>query len=79
MVEVGLTLVLPLAEEEVKPPGEMEMEVAPVVDQLNELLAPEVMDAGLAEKELMVGALAGFTVTVNLEVAEPDELVAVRV
>lgn len=79
MVEVGLTFEEPLAEEEVKVPGVMEMEVAPVIDQVRALLEPELMDEGLAEKELIVGALAAFTVTVTLEVAEPEELVAVSV
>lgn len=79
---MGLTLVLPLADEEVKPPGEIEMDVAPVVDQLSELLSPEAIEGGLAEKELMVGALPeppDVTVTLAVEVLEPEELVAVSV
>lgn len=53
---MGLAEVEPLAEVEVKPPGEMEMEVAPVVDQLRVALAPELMALGLAVKDEMVGA-----------------------
>jgi hypothetical protein len=45
------------------------------------LLEPEVMLEGLAMKELIVGLLElfVFTVTVTVELAEPDELVAVSV
>lgn len=55
------------------------MLVAPVVAQLNVLLEPEVMLAGLALKELIFGLLAAFTVTVSVEVVEPAEPVAVSV
>jgi hypothetical protein len=77
----GLTLVEPVAEMEVKDPGEMAMVVAPDVVQLRVLLDPELMLIGLAVKELIVGLLElfVFTVTVTVEVAEPDELVAVSV
>ena len=53
---VGLTLVDPLAAVEVNPPGEIEIVVAPLADQLSVLLAPELMLAGLAAKEVIVGA-----------------------
>jgi len=53
--------------------------VAPVVVQLSVLLEPEVMLAGLAVKELIVGLLAPFTVTVSVDMAEPAALVAVSV
>ena len=78
---VGLTLVEPLADVEVKEPGEMAILVAPEVDQVSVLLEPEVMLEGLAVKELIVGLLElfVFTVTVTVEAAEPDELVAVSV
>jgi hypothetical protein len=59
----------------------MAMLVAPVVTQLNVLLEPEVTRVGLAVKELMVGvpdALA-VTVTVAVELVEPEALVAVSV
>jgi hypothetical protein len=79
VVEAGLTLVEPVADVEVKVPGAMAIEVAPVVDQLRELLEPELMLVGLAEKEFMVGlAGAGETVTVVVMVTEPAELVAVN-
>jgi len=55
-VAVGPTLVEPLAEVEVKLSGEMEIVLAPEVDQLRVTLAPEVMVVTLAVKELMVGA-----------------------
>jgi hypothetical protein len=55
VVAGGLTVVEPLAAVEVKLPGEMAIEVAPVVDQLRVELAPEFMEVGLAAKEEMVG------------------------
>jgi hypothetical protein len=53
---VGLTLVEPLADEEPNPPGEIEIEVAPVVVQLSVLLAPESVLVGFAVKEPIEGA-----------------------
>lgn len=50
-------LVVPLAEVDVKDPGVMEMLVAPVDDQLNALLVPEVMLVGLAVKLLIAGTV----------------------
>jgi len=80
VVEVGLTLVEPVAELEVKVPGVIEIVVAPEVDQLRLLLEPESMPAGLAVKELIVGLLAEtVTVTLTVDVLEPEELVAVTV
>ena len=81
MVAVGLTLVEPLADVDVKVPGVIAMLVAPLVAQLSVLLVPEFMLVGLAVKELIVGLLElfVFTVTVTVEAAEPDELVAVSV
>jgi hypothetical protein len=79
VVAVGLTLVEPLANVEVNVPGVMAMLVAPVVTQLNVLLEPELMPAGLAVKELMLGLLAAFTVTVTVDVTEPAVFVAVSV
>jgi len=77
---VGLTLVEPVAELEVKVPGVIEIVVAPEVDQLRLLLEPESMPAGLAVKELIVGLLAEtVTVTLTVDVLEPEELVAVTV
>jgi len=58
VVVVGLTLVEPLAAEEVKVPGTIEIFVAPVVFQLSVLLCPRMMLVGLALKELIVGFVA---------------------
>jgi hypothetical protein len=55
VVAVGFTLVEPLAEVEVNVPGVMLMLAAPVVVQLSVLLAPELIVAGFAPKELIVG------------------------
>jgi hypothetical protein len=81
VVAAGLTLVDPLAAEDVNVPGVMAMLVAPVVVQLSVLPEPEEMLVGLAEKEVMEGAPGGvaITVTVAAEVTEPAELVAVSV
>jgi hypothetical protein len=56
VVAVGLTLVVPLAAVEVNVPGVI-AKVAPVVAQLSVLLPPELIDAGLAENELIVGVV----------------------
>ena len=81
VVEVGLTLVEPLAELDVNVPGVIAMVVAPLVDQFNVLLEPEVMLGGVAVKELIVGLLGGVavTVTVTMDLVEPAALVAVIV
>jgi hypothetical protein len=79
VVAIGFTVVDPLADVEVNVPGEMAMEVAPVVAQLSLLLEPEAMLAGLAVKELMVGLLGVVTVTIAVDVTEPAALVAVNV
>jgi hypothetical protein len=79
VVAAGLTLVEPLARVDVNVPGVMAMLAAPVVTQLSVLLAPEVMLVGLAVKELIVGLLAAFTVTVTVNMAEPEALVAFSV
>ena len=80
VVAVGLTVVEPLAEVDVKIPGAMEILVAPVVTQLSVLLEPEAMLAGLAVKLVMVGAAAGLTVTVTVcVIAVPLVGVTVRV
>jgi hypothetical protein len=79
VVAVGLTVVEPLAEVDVNVPGVMAMPVAPLVAQLNVLLEPELMLAGFAVKELMVGLLGVLTVTVTVDVTEPAALVAVSV
>ncbi|HLY40632.1 MAG TPA: hypothetical protein VKR52_05430 [Terracidiphilus sp.] len=52
----GLSDVVPLAEVDVNVPGVIVMLVAPEVDQLSVLLAPALMLAGLAAKDVIVGA-----------------------
>lgn len=79
VVEVGLTVVEPLAEVDVKLPGAIAMLVAPVTTQLRVELEPDVTLGGLAAKELIEGLPGAFTVTVNVEVVEPVALVAVNV
>ena len=79
VVAVGLTVVAPLATVDVNVPGVMAMPVAPLVAQLNVLLEPELMLAGFAVKELMVGLLGVLTVTVTVDVTEPAVFVAVNV
>jgi hypothetical protein len=79
VVAVGLTLVEPLAAVDVNVPGVIPIVVAPLVAQLNWLLAPEVILEGLAVKELIVGFPVVFTVTVSVDAAEPAALVAVSV
>jgi hypothetical protein len=79
VVELGATVVEPLADAELRPPGVIEILVAPVVDQLRVLLELDVMLVGLAVKELIDGLLGAFTVTVKVEVVEPMALVAVSV
>ena len=78
MVAVGLTLVEPLANVDVKVPGVMAIALAPVVDQLSVLAAPEVILAGLAVKETMIGLFVDVTVTVTVDVAEPAAFAAVN-
>jgi hypothetical protein len=56
VVAVGLTLVVPLADVEENVPGEIATVVAPDVLQLSVLLAPELIPAGLAVKELIAGS-----------------------
>jgi hypothetical protein len=79
VVVVGLTVVEPLAEVDVNVPGVIAILVAPLVDQLSVLLEPEVIVEGLGVKELIVGTLPAFTVTVCDEVTEPEAFVAVSV
>jgi hypothetical protein len=54
-VEVGVTLVEPLAELDVKLPGAMAIVVAPLADQFSVLLMPELRLVGLAVNEAMEG------------------------
>jgi hypothetical protein len=66
---------------DVNVPGVIATLVASVVAQLNVLLEPDVTLVGLAVKELMVGVPDVFavTVTVAVDVVEPEALVAVSV
>jgi hypothetical protein len=79
VVAVGLTLVEPLVDVDVNVPGVMAILVAPVVAQVSVLLEPEAMLVGLAVKELIVGPLDVFTVTVTVAVVDPSGFVAVSV
>ena len=53
---VGLTVVEPVVDVDVNVPGAMAIVVAPDVAQLSVLLAPELMVAGDAAKEVMAGS-----------------------
>ena len=77
MVAVGLRVVEPLAAVDVKVPGVMAMDVAPVAFQESVEDWPEAMEAGLALNDVMAGG--GVTVTVAVAVVEPPLLVAVKV
>ncbi|MGB7281757.1 MAG: hypothetical protein WBE13_05795 [Candidatus Acidiferrum sp.] len=79
VVADGSTLVEPLADVEVNPPGLMPMLVAPLVTQLKVLLEPESMLAGLAVNEVIVGLANVVTVMVAVAVVDPALLVAVSV
>jgi hypothetical protein len=79
VLAVGFTLVDPLALEDVNVPGVIATVVAPVVVQLNVLLAPAAMLVGFALNALIVGLLAAFTVTVIVVVDDPAAFVAVNV
>jgi hypothetical protein len=79
VVDVGCTLVEPLADVDVNVPGVIAILVAPLVAQLKVLLEPDGMLVGLAVKELMVGLPAVPTVTDTVDVVEPAALVAVNV
>lgn len=53
---MGLTVVEPLADVDVKVPGAIEMLFAPVTVQLSVVLAPELRLVGLAVKEVIPGS-----------------------
>jgi hypothetical protein len=78
VVADGLTVTAPFALVDVYVPGVMPIFVAPEVTQLSVLDWPELMLVGLAENELIVGAVAAVSVTVAVAVAEPAAFVAVR-
>jgi hypothetical protein len=56
VVAVGLRTTEPLADVDAKVPGVTAMPVAPVAAQFSVVLAPAIIDVGLAENELIVGA-----------------------
>jgi hypothetical protein len=56
VVAVGLSTTEPVADVDANVPGVMATLVAPAVVQLSVVVEPLRIDAGLAEKELMVGA-----------------------
>jgi hypothetical protein len=56
VVAVGLRTTVPLADVDANVPGVMATLVAPAVAQLTVVVEPLMIDAGLTEKELMVGA-----------------------
>ena len=60
VVAVGLTFIDPLADVDVNALGVMAILVAPLVAQLNVLLFPEAMPAGLAAKDVTVGVDPGL-------------------
>ena len=75
-------MVDPLSDVEVNVPGVIAMLVAPLTIQFNVLLLPELIVVGAATKEVMVGLLSVvpvLTVTVAVDVADPELFVAVRV
>jgi hypothetical protein len=78
VVDEGPTVVEPLALVDVNVPGVMPIFVAPDVTQLNVLVWPELMFAGSAVNELIMGTLAATSVTVAVAVTEPAAFVAVK-
>jgi hypothetical protein len=79
VVEVGVTLVEPLADVDVNVPGVMAILVAPVVVQLSVVPDPETIPVGLAVKDPIIGLVAESTVTLSFDVVDPEALVAVSV
>jgi len=79
VVAVVLTLVDPVADVDANVPGVMAILLAPAVAQLSVLLDPEVTLVGLAVNELIVGLADAVTVTVSVDVVEPEAFVAVSV
>jgi hypothetical protein len=77
VVDVGLTLVEPFADMDVSVPGVIAMLVAPVVAQLSVLLEPELMPAGFAVNDVMLGAgpVVGL-VEVGSGLLEPPQLIS---
>ena len=82
VVAVGLTLVDPLPDVDVKVPGVMAILVAPVVTQFSVLLAPESMLAGLPAKEVIFGAepspVGGLGETELAQAVSPKQVKRIR-
>ena len=74
---MGVTLRAPEAAVDVYPPGLILILLAPLVAQVNVVLAPESIVEGVAVKEVMLGLETTITVTVLVVVRFP--LLAVRV
>jgi len=74
VVDAGVTLVEPFADVDVSVPGVIAMLVAPIVAQVSVLLEPDLMLAGLAAKDVTVGAepVTGMTVGSGLLVEPPQ-------
>jgi hypothetical protein len=62
VVVVGLRTTDPLADVDANVPGVTAMPVAPVVAQFTVVVLPAMMDAGLAAKEVIVGAATSLVV-----------------
>lgn len=62
VVVAGLRATDPLADVDANVPGVTAMPVAPVVAQFSVVLVPAIMDAGLAENVLIVGAATSLVV-----------------
>jgi hypothetical protein len=62
VVAVGLRTTEPLADVDANVPGVTAMPVAPVTAQFTVVLLPAMMDAGLAAKEVIMGAATSFVV-----------------
>lgn len=71
VVAVGLIVVEPLADVDVKVPGVIAMLVAPATTQLKLLPAPELILAGFAVKDVIVGT-ALFAEGALADVVEPQ-------
>lgn len=82
VVAAGLTLAEPLPEVDVNVPGVIATLAAPEVTQLRVLLEPELMPAGLAVNDPIVGfgvLDSAVTTIVVLAVVEPSAFVAFSV
>ena len=62
VVAVGLKTTEPLADVDANVPGVTAIPVAPVVTQFTVVLLPAMIEAGLAVKEVMVGAATSLVV-----------------